>query len=70
MIKFIYIKEHNTLNENCIAFLGSIPVELKLINYVDYDMMFSKSFIEPLKTILDGMGWSPVPVATLESLFE
>ena len=69
-IKFIYLKEPNTLNENCIAFLGSIPVELNLIKYVDYDMMFSKSFIEPLKTILDGMGWSPVPVATLESLFE
>jgi hypothetical protein len=31
--------------------------------------MFDKSFIEPMKTILDGVGWTTKPQATLEGLF-
>lgn len=68
-IKFIYLKEPNTIKENCIAFNTVIPPELDLKKYVDYDMMFDKSFLEPLKTILDSIGWAPKPQATLEGLF-
>jgi DNA polymerase elongation subunit (family B) len=68
-IKFIYLKEPNTIGENCIAFNSVIPPEMDLKKYSDYDTMFSKSFLEPLTTILNGIGWSAKPQATLEGLF-
>jgi len=68
-IKFVYLKEPNTIGENCIAFNTVIPPEMNLTKYVDYDTMFSKSFLEPLTTILNGIGWSAKPKATLEGLF-
>jgi len=68
-IKFIYLKEPNHIGENCIAFNGTIPEEFGLKEFADYDLMFSKSFLEPMNTILDGIGWSAKPQASLESLF-
>jgi DNA polymerase elongation subunit (family B) len=68
-IKFIYLKEPNIIGENCIAFNTIIPPELGLIKYADYDTMFEKSFLEPMNTILNGIGWSAKPQATLEGLF-
>ena len=68
-IKFIYLKEPNTINENCIAFNNKIPDELDIKKFVDYDTMFQKSFLDPINTILSSMGWSAKPKATLEGLF-
>jgi DNA polymerase elongation subunit (family B) len=68
-IKFLYLKEPNTIGENCIAFNTVIPPELNLARFADYDTMFEKSFLEPMNTILDGIGWSAKPQATLEGLF-
>jgi len=68
-IKFLYLREPNTIGENCIAFVSSIPEEFNLKKYADYDTMFEKAFLEPMTTILNGIGWSAKPKATLESLF-
>ena len=68
-IKFLYLKEPNTIRENCIGFIGKIPKELDIHRYVDYNTMFNKSFLEPLKQIVEGIGWNTEPVATLESMF-
>jgi DNA polymerase elongation subunit (family B) len=68
-IKFIYLKEPNTIGENCIAFNTVIPPELDLKKFADYETMFDKSFLEPMNTILNGIGWSAKPQATLEGLF-
>jgi len=68
-IKFLYLKEPNIIAENCIAFNSVIPEEMGLKEFSDYDTMFEKSFLEPLTTILDGIGWSAKPKATLEGLF-
>lgn len=69
-IRFIYLKEPNTIGENTIAFLGSLPKELGLTTYVDYNIMFEKSMIEPTRTLTNALGWNPRPVATLEGLFD
>ena len=68
-IKFIYLKEPNTIKENCIGFIGELPAELALTSYVDYDTMWDKSFIEPLNGIIEGLGWTTSPQASLDDLF-
>ena len=37
--------------------------------YIDYDLQFEKAFVEPLKAILDAIGWSVEKTITLESFF-
>ena len=68
-IKFVYLHTPNPIKENCIAFIGELPAELALTKYVDYDTMWSKSFIEPLNGIIESLGWHSSPQATLEDLF-
>ena len=68
-IKFLYLKEPNHIRENCIAFIGKIPKELDLDRYIDYNTMFEKSFLEPIKQIIEGLGWKTEETATLEDLF-
>ena len=68
-IRFIYLKTPNTIKENCIGFIGELPPELLLTSFVDYDTMWDKSFIEPLNGIIESLGWSTSPQATLEDLF-
>lgn len=65
-IKYLYLKEPNPIKENTIAFVGNLPKELDLHRYVDYNTMFEKSFIEPMRTILDCVGWSTKKIATLD----
>ena len=57
-IKFIYLKKPNIIQENVISFIQDFPKELGLDKYLDYDLQFEKSFVEPLKAILDAIGWS------------
>ncbi len=68
-IKFIYLKKPNTIHENIISFIQDFPRELNLDKYVDYDLQFEKAFIQPLKVILDAIGWSSEKKNTLESFF-
>jgi DNA polymerase elongation subunit (family B) len=68
-IKFVYLKTPNKINENVISYLGTFPKEFGLDKQVDYDLQFSKSFLEPIKVIMDTIGWQAEKVASLEFLF-
>jgi len=68
-IKFCYLKEPNPLRENVISFIQDFPKELNLDKYIDYDLQFNKSFVEPVKTILDAIGWSVEKTVNLEMFF-
>lgn len=68
-IKFIYLKEPNTIQSNIISFHQMLPVEFGLDKYIDYDTQFEKSFLEPLKTLLDSVGWKSERTNTLEAFF-
>jgi DNA polymerase elongation subunit (family B) len=68
-IKFLFLKEPNHLHSNVIAFPQSLPDEFELKEYIDYDTQFEKSFVEPLKIILDSIGWKTEQVSSLEDFF-
>ncbi|WLW37254.1 DNA polymerase [Synechococcus phage S-RS29] len=68
-IKFVYLKTPNKINENVISYLATFPKEFGLDKQVDYDLQFSKSFLEPIKVIMDTIGWQAEKVASLEFLF-
>jgi len=69
-IKFIYLKTPNPLHENCISFFSTIPPEMNLDKYVDYQLQFEKSFLEPLKNVLECVGWTHEKKVTIGSFFE
>ena len=68
-IKFVYLKTPNKFGENVISYLQTLPKEFGLDKQVDYDLQFEKSFLEPIKVIMDKIGWKPEKVANLEFLF-
>ena len=68
-IKFCYLKKPNIIHENVISFIQEFPKELNIDKYVDYDLQFEKSFLEPLKSILDSIGWEVEKTVNLDSFF-
>ena len=68
-IKFIYLKVPNPIMENVVSFIADFPKELEISKYVDHDLQFDKSFVEPVRAILDSIGWSVEKKVTLESFF-
>jgi DNA polymerase elongation subunit (family B) len=68
-IKFLYLKKPNSIHENVISFIQDFPKELGLEKFIDYDLQFDKAFLEPLKIILDSIGWKVEKTSSLESFF-
>jgi DNA polymerase elongation subunit (family B) len=68
-IKFVYLKKPNSIHENIISFIQEFPKELNLDKYIDYDLQFEKAFLEPLKIILDAIGWNVEKTVNLDSFF-
>ena len=44
-------------------------MELGVDKYIDYDLQFDKAFLEPVKVILDSIGWNVEKVVNLELFF-
>ena len=68
-VKFCYLKKPNIIHENIISFIQDFPTELGLDKYIDYDLQFDKAFLEPLKIILDAIGWNVEKTVNLELFF-
>jgi hypothetical protein len=68
-VKYIYLKKPNIIQENIISFIQDFPREFGLDKYIDYELQFEKSFLEPLKSILDAIGWKVEKTVNLESFF-
>ena len=68
-IKFVYLKKANPIRENVISFISDFPHEIGIDKYIDYDLQFDKAFLEPVKAILDAIGWNVEKVVNLELFF-
>ena len=68
-IKFCYLKKPNPIHENVISFIQRFPTEIGIDSYIDYELQFEKSFLDPLKSILNCIGWDYKERSTLESFF-
>jgi len=67
--KFCYMKVPNPVQENVFSILSVLPKEFNLNKFIDYDLQFEKAYLEPLKTIVNTIGWTPERVSSLESFF-
>ena len=68
-IKFAFLQTPNPIGENVVSFINELPEEFGLTKFLDYDMMFNKGFIDPLRGILNVIGWKTEKVATLDDFF-
>jgi DNA polymerase elongation subunit (family B) len=67
--KFCYMKVPNPVQENVFSILTVLPKEFGVEKYIDYDTQFDKAYLEPLKTIVNTIGWKTERVSSLENFF-
>jgi len=68
-VKYCYLKTPNHFKETVISFPSRLPKEFKLDYCIDYNMQFSKAFLEPIDVILKCINWTPEKVSSLDSFF-
>ena len=69
-IKFVYLRKNNPIQQNVIAFPDDkLPEEFGLHDYIDFDLQFEKTFLDPLDIILKSIDWSAEAVSNLEDFF-
>lgn len=68
-IKLFSLKKINPLQGNYIAFLTQLPEDLGIHPFLDYNAQWESTYLSPIKSFTDILGWQVEKVATLESLF-
>lgn len=68
-VKFVYLKPENIARNNVISFSGILPKEFGLHNQIDRNLQFSKTYLDPITTILDLAKWTATPTKSLSSFF-
>jgi DNA polymerase elongation subunit (family B) len=56
-IKVCYLKLPNPIRENVISYSRILPPELGIHKYIDYETQFDKTFMSPIISLLDIIGW-------------
>ena len=56
-VRFVNMKQPNIYQSSAFSFITSFPKELDIRDRIDYDVQFTKSFVEPLKFITEKMNW-------------
>jgi len=69
-IKFLKLKEANPFKFDVISYVTKLPTEFALQEYIDYDLMFQKTFLDPMSFILNSIGWEYEKTASLEAFFD
>jgi DNA polymerase elongation subunit (family B) len=68
-IKFAYLQLPNPIHDTVIAVADVLPTEFNLDKYINREMQFDKSFLEPVKSITEVIGWNIEHKQTLEDFF-
>lgn len=68
-LKFTYLKMPNPLKDTVISYPSKLPTEMGLDDYIDYDTQFDKAFLDPIKIILDCIGWKTEKTSSLDDFF-
>lgn len=68
-LKFAYLKMPNPVKDTVISFPQRLPKEFGIHDFIDYDMQFDKAFVEPIRVVLDCMGWKTEKQNSLEDFF-
>lgn len=69
-IKFLYLKLPNPTKQNVIAFKDYFPEELDYLKeYIDYETQFQKTFVSPLESIFESIGWEVEKKMTFADFF-
>jgi len=68
-VKFTYLKMPNPFKDTVISYPSRLPKEFELQEYIDYDMQFDKAFLEPIRIILDCIGWKTEKTSSIEDFF-
>jgi DNA polymerase elongation subunit (family B) len=68
-LKFTYLKAPNPIKDMVVSFPTRLPKEFDLQEYIDYDTQFEKTFLDPIKLILNCINWTTEKQSTLEDFF-
>jgi len=68
-IKFLKLVEANPFKFDVISYITTLPKEFNLQQYIDYETQFEKTFLDPMRFILQSIGWSQEKKANLEAFF-
>ena len=68
-VRFVYLKMPNPIKDTVIAAPDKLPEGVELDKYIDKDMQFNKSFLEPIRSITNVIGWDVEHTTTLEDFF-
>lgn len=69
-VKFCYLKLPNYSQSNVISCPKVLPKELDLNKYIDYELQFQKTFLDPINAILTAINWKSEKISNLEGWFE
>lgn len=57
-VKYVFLKEPNIIKSDVIAFKDPRMLEeFKLMKYIDYNRLFERTFINPVETLTNAIGW-------------
>lgn len=64
-IKYVYLTEPNPTHTKVCGWPDILPPEFDLDKYIDYQLQYTKTYIAPLESITDKIGWSVAKKARL-----
>lgn len=68
-IKYAMLKSPNPVSSEVLGWENVIPEELNIEKYIDYDAIYERTFLSPVRMIMESCGWHTEKTISLEDLF-